>query len=232
MSEWTHVAATFRFDFAPVDDRDDFAEFVDRVVGKRIPDPPEAWLHDDEAYEEWQQTSRPLFDERAQYPERFVPYGSEGGLTVVVHPVHDRSLASNLAISCFGDLRDFGDGIGTCGNMGTLRRWFRRVITEAINPDDGHRSVHVRQAVLTATDEGVGTLTVTFDDTKGGRFLGDNDEWVATFPDEAFPEYPDAEYEAFRKKNPDRLDRVLPVPVDVEEIANRRRQLDDVLASI
>lgn len=232
MSEWTHVAATFRFDFAPIDDDGSLEAFVDRVIGRRIPEPPDAWPHDGDAYEKWERVAMPMSDERAQHPERFVPYGSEGGLTVSVHPMHDRSLASNLAVSCFGDLRDFGDALGGCGNMGTLRRWFRHVIRESIDPTGGQRPVHVRQAVLTAADEGVGTLTMTFDNALGGRFLGDDGNWSASFPDKAFPEYPDAEYAAFLRQHPEASSRILPVPVDAETLAARKRELDSVLAEL
>lgn len=91
MSNWTHVAGIIRID----DFR--FGDFTepdwDKIFGKE--------LRYEDGYDKW--------EEAEDYPEHFMPLGSEGSLSKSIWVNPDKSCATAYTVSIFGDLRDYDD---------------------------------------------------------------------------------------------------------------------------
>ena len=117
MSNWTHVAGIIRVDSIRFLDGDiDF----DKEIGKEC-----TWDSKDEVWKEFE-----------EYPERFMPAGSEGTLRKVVWDNPNKSSMAAYTISIFGDLRDhdYPDEIVA---------WFRDICEE----------FNVRNATITVYNE-------------------------------------------------------------------------------
>ena len=135
MSNWTHVAAIFRCDVL-IDCEEHLnetlEESIERIFGKQFSDYPLC-------YEE--------MVDAEDNPHNYVPFGSEGGLTISVWENPDRHYMARYTVSVFGDLRDHDD-------LDLIRGWFARSCSKV---------GWLRQAVCTAHNEYYGIKTWTFD---------------------------------------------------------------------
>lgn len=126
MSYWTHVAAVVRVDGIQKID-------FEKVFGKE--------LHFDSDMEMW--------DDAEKYPENYLPFGSEGSLSM---SVWENPLENHLAkytVSIFGDLRDYFD-------YESIINWFKEKVDNC----------WVRQAVITVDIETETSYTWTYGDTE------------------------------------------------------------------
>lgn len=133
MSNWTHVAGIVRIDmfrsgYIPVEK---FVDFAVETFGKEIRygSPDELW---DEAY---------------KHPERFLPLGSEGSLSLSVWVNPNVNSVAALTVSVFGDLRDHDD-------PDEIIEWFKN----KCNDED----LIIRNAVITVHNEYNGDRTWTY----------------------------------------------------------------------
>lgn len=96
MSNWTHVAGIVRIDLirlgGQVEESNCF-DWLSSIFGKEV------------RFE----SSSTLWDEAYEHPERFLPLGSEGSLTMSVWINPDESSIAAITVSIFGDLRDHDD---------------------------------------------------------------------------------------------------------------------------
>ena len=118
MSNWTHVAGIIRIDHVRVLDGE-IMDF-DNLIGKEC-----LWESDMETWKE-----------QEEFPERFLPMGSEGSLqkTVWVNP--DWREIPAYTVSIFGDLRDHHD-------PDAILDWFKNVCDKLC----------IRNAVINAWNE-------------------------------------------------------------------------------
>lgn len=235
MSQWAHVAAVFRIDGAPRDPQ--LRErLLDASIGKFIQDVD--WL-DAEARGESPEDEerRAMYREKALDPDAYVPYGSEGTLQRLSVPL-ESGYASNLVAVVHGDLRDFGDGWGYCGNVHTLRRWFRRAVRgvyAGVAGDGGKRLTHasVRNAACDAWVEGMGHITFTFipENTSLERDGDDPDGYYKTIvPDDAFAECCDEAMEESLGGLPDRgMGEIVPKPLTQEDLDAQEAELQEIV---
>lgn len=93
MSNWTHVAAIVRVDGLRFGEEPSIGERFEEIFGKEL------------RYED----NFNVWDEADEHPERFLPLGSEGSLTMNVWKNPDKSCMSAYVVSIFGDLRDHYD---------------------------------------------------------------------------------------------------------------------------
>ena len=121
MSNWSHVAAVVRVDHFPGDGLD-----FNSVFGKEI--------RFDDPIEEWENAN--------DYPESYLPFGSEGSLHMSVWENPEPNHLARYTVTLFGDLRDHD-------SPGELVEWFRKKL-------DG---LLIRQAVITVTNERFGTVS-------------------------------------------------------------------------
>lgn len=126
MSNWTHVAAIARIDFIPFIDKN--VPNFEKVFGKTLlwESPTEVW------------------DEADEHPERFMPLGSEGSLTMTVWENPDKCCVDHFTVSIFGDLRDHDDPQG-------IVDWFKGKVEEF--------GYSARNATIVATNECNGSAT-------------------------------------------------------------------------
>ena len=92
MSNWTHVAGIVRVDSFRGLFGEDEPNFT-KVFGKEV-----EW---DSPREDW--------NEAYEHPEKYLPRGSEGSLTMSVWTNPDLDRADAYTVSIFGDLRDHDD---------------------------------------------------------------------------------------------------------------------------
>lgn len=117
MSNWTHVAGIIRVDSIKFLGGDiDF----DREIGKEC-----TWDSEDEVWKEFE-----------EYPERFMPAGSEGTLRKVVWDNPNKSSMAAYTVSIFGDLRDHD-------NPDEIIEWFKDICEKFM----------VRNATITVYNE-------------------------------------------------------------------------------
>lgn len=143
MSNWTHVAAIFRCDVLidwNTNPDETFDESIERIFGKQFPSYP----LDLEDYDAWEQYSAAMTDAENN-PGDYIPFGSEGGLTISVWENPDPHYLARYTISIFGDLRDHDD-------VELIHTWF----TESCS-----KVGWLRQAVCTAHNEYYGTKSWT-----------------------------------------------------------------------
>lgn len=135
MSNWTHVAGIVRIDMfrsGYIPDQA-FVDFAVETFGKEIHygSPDELW---DEAY---------------KHPERFLPLGSEGSLSMSVWVNPDVNSVAAFTVSVFGDLRDHDD-------TDEIIEWFKN----KCNDED----LIIRNAVITVHNEYNGDRTWTYEE--------------------------------------------------------------------
>lgn len=134
MSNWTHVAAIFRIDDFRIDGHQkDFAQ----VFGRELT----GW-HD-----------HSVWLEADEHPERFLPYGSEGSLTMHVWTNPNPCCMAAYTVSIFGDLRDHDD-------TDEIISWFEEKCKELA--EDKTVPFSIRQAVITVENEWYGMQTKTY----------------------------------------------------------------------
>lgn len=109
MSCWTHVAGIIRVD--SISRKINF----EKLLGKQ--------LKYDSPISDW--------EEADTYPDKYTPYGSEGGIQYSIWENPDKACMAKYSVSIFGDLRDFYD-------IDKIKEWFCDVL----------QAVWVRDAVL------------------------------------------------------------------------------------
>ena len=131
MSNWTHVAAIVRVDDLRFDNNEFNAEkFFEEKFGKEL-----RWTSGGDAWEEVE-----------EYPERFLPIGSEGSLRMSVWVNPNKSYTAAYTVSIFGDLRDHDD-------PKEIVEWFKEKLAD----------IWVRQATITVENEWYGTVNWTWE---------------------------------------------------------------------
>lgn len=141
MSNWTHVCAIFRIDEArSFTDKPNFEE----IFGKQL------------SY----YASENMWEEAENYPERFLPFGSEGSLEMTIWENPDMSSVDAYTISIFGDLRDHD-------SADEIIEWFDNKCEEICQVFAG-----IRQAVITVDNEWYGQKTKAYN-------------WISRFDEEA-----------------------------------------------
>ena len=139
MSMWVHVAAVVRVDsFGPVSD-----EQIENIFGKEC-----LWEDD-----------REVWDHMRDFPEQYLPMGSEGSLQMSVWHNHRECDVPSTTVTIFGDLRDKD-------NAEYLVSWFKEKC------DLCDKKFKVRQAVITVNAEYMGITTYTYNDPN----LEDNED--------------------------------------------------------
>lgn len=129
MSRWTHVAAVVR-----IDD-------IGAIFGNTT---------DWNAYfgKELCYTSRNhLWDEAEEHPERFLPMGSEGSLTLHILENPNKNHLNRYNVMIFGDLRDYD-------TPDVILDWFKEKVNGI---------TMVRQAVITIETEYIKTITWAYE---------------------------------------------------------------------
>lgn len=127
MSNWTHVAGIVRVDC--IHDFMDEPDFTD-IFGKEI--------QFDSSNEEW--------EDYVMHPEKYLPAGSEGSLTMHVWANPDLSNVDAYTVSIFGDLRDHD-------SPDEIIEWFKEKCAKLI----------VRNACITAENEWNGVRSWTYE---------------------------------------------------------------------
>jgi len=126
MSNWTHVAGIIRIDdFRFEDKTPDF----DELIGKE--------LHFEDSFVKW--------DDAYQYPEKYLPLGSEGSLKKSVWINPNKESVAAYTVSIFGDLRDHDD-------PREIVEWFRKICDKFT----------VRNAVIVVENEANGQISWTY----------------------------------------------------------------------
>lgn len=123
MSNWTHVAGIIRLDSFRFNGEPNF----DKLFGKEL-----QWNSDES---EW--------DKADEYPEKYLPIGSEGSLSKTIWVNPDKSHIPAYTISIFGDLRDHE-------SANEIIEWFKEKCKLC---DAGDDNVWIRQATITVSNE-------------------------------------------------------------------------------
>ena len=132
MSNWTHVAAVARIDGWPWDEKD-----FETIFGKEL------------RYED----DMGVWDDADEHPEKYLPRGREGSLSMSVWTNPDGSCLARYTVSIFGDLRDHDDAQ-------EIIDWFKEKIGGILL---------VRSACITAYNEWQGkTLVWAWEVQDGG----------------------------------------------------------------
>lgn len=128
MSNWTHVAGVIRVDRIRVDDDVEELDF-DEILGKEC-----------SSY-----SSREVWNDARENPDKYMPMGSEGSLRKSVWVNPNKGHVASYTVSIFGDLRDYE-------SISDIIDWF----IEKCN------LLWVRSAVVTVENDLHGTETYTY----------------------------------------------------------------------
>lgn len=131
MSNWTHVAGIIRVDLIRWEG-DEKIDFI-KELGKSC-----IYSDSDEIWEEFE-----------EYPERFLPSGSEGTLQMSVWENPSKNHVAAYTVSIFGDLRDHD----SCDE---IIEWFKKQCEK----------FWVRNAIITVENEWNGTKNWVYSDNK------------------------------------------------------------------
>ena len=95
MSNWTHVAGIIRIDSVRLEEEtvEEATRMFENYFGKEL-----RYHSEDE-----------LWYEADKHPEKFLPFGSEGSLTMSVWVNPNLDSITSYTVSIFGDLRDHDD---------------------------------------------------------------------------------------------------------------------------
>lgn len=126
MSNWTHVAGIIRIDDFCLEDK--IPDF-DKLIGKE--------LHFEDSLVEW--------NDAHNYPEKYMPLGSEGSLRKVIWINSNKKMITAYVVSIFGDLRDHDDAQ-------KIVDWFKKICDKFT----------VRNAVIVVDNELNGQVTWTY----------------------------------------------------------------------
>lgn len=126
MSNWTHVAGIIRIDDFRFNNK--IPDF-DELIGKE--------LHFEDPFTKW--------DDAYQYPEKYLPLGSEGSLEKSVWINPNKGCVAAYTVSIFGDLRDHDD-------PREIVEWFRKICDKFT----------IRNAVIIVENEANGQISWTY----------------------------------------------------------------------
>lgn len=129
MSVWTHVAGVIRVDDIRIDN---YLPNFDKIVGKEC------------LFKSSENTWRDM----ENYPNDYMPYGSEGTLQKSVWINPDKNSMAAYTISVFGDLRDYEE-------PQPIIDWFIKVCD---------RFEWIRQAVITVETEGKKSIIYRYEE--------------------------------------------------------------------
>lgn len=125
MSNWTHVAGIIRIDDFRFNNK--IPDF-DELIGKE--------LHFEDPLAKW--------DDAYQYPEKYLPLGSEGSLEKSVWINPNKGSVAAYTVIIFGDLRDHDD-------PREIVEWFRKICDKFT----------IRNAVIVVENEANGQISWT-----------------------------------------------------------------------
>ena len=105
MSNWTHAAGIIRIDAIRLEEEtvEEATRMFENYFGKEL-----RYHSEDE-----------LWYEADEHPEKFLPFGSEGSLTMSVWVNPDLDRITSYTVSIFGDLRD-------CDDPEVIIDWFKK----------------------------------------------------------------------------------------------------------
>lgn len=124
MSNWTHVAGIIRVDDLAKCLGEPPLNFTE-LIGKEV------------TYDDWEDVDK--------NPDKYLPYGSEGSLKMIVWENPDKIALCSYTVSIFGDLRDHD-------NAEEIVEWFKKKCAK----------FDVRNATITAWNERYGTVNWTY----------------------------------------------------------------------
>lgn len=130
MSQWTHVCGCIRIDrlFDDVN-----CETIQNALGKAL---------------KWESPAE-MWDEAENYPERYTPTGSEGGIEYDIWENPNHSCMAAYTVSIWGDLRDYN-------SVNEITNWFNKVLYDS--------SLIIRDAVLSIDVEYQCKATLVYND--------------------------------------------------------------------
>jgi len=131
MSKWTHIIGVIRIHHSGADDID-----LEEKIGKV--------LYNDSDVKVWK--------EQDEYPERFTPTGSEGGIDYFIYLNPDKSDLIRYTVTIFGDLRDYCD-------ISAVKKWFEDILY--------NKDLWIRDAVLNIEVEKGKKETITYKEKRG-----------------------------------------------------------------
>lgn len=130
MSQWTHVCGCIRIDrlFEKAD-----REVIRNALGKTLmwESPAEMW------------------DEAENHPERYTPYGSEGGIEYDIWENPNYDCMAAYTVSIWGDLRDYS-------SVNEITNWFNKILYDS--------NLIIRDAVLSIDVEYQCKATLVYKD--------------------------------------------------------------------
>ena len=128
MSQWLQIAAVARIDdfrCEPVSIEEAAAKF-EQIFGKEC-----SWESGD-------------FRDAFEHPDKYLPMGSEGSLTMSIWVNPDTHCLDSYTVSIFGSLRDMGET-----EADTIIDWFKNKISSELSPN----GLGVRNAVIDIESE-------------------------------------------------------------------------------
>ena len=102
MSQWTHVCGCIRIDCLS---HEKMQERMQNALGKIL-----MW-----------ESPMEMWDEADVHPERYTPYGSEGGIEYDIWENPNHSCMASHTVSIWGDLRDYS-------NVNEITDWFNKIL--------------------------------------------------------------------------------------------------------
>lgn len=161
MSQWTHVAATFRVDglFNKPNRLD-----LEEIIGKKIPNYWNKYneirdklevtgeykcdlkeVLNNKEFQEFLNEYEAACNEQKEHPELYIPAGGEGCLDYDIWENPESRHMSCYTVSVFGDLRDYND-------VDAIKAWFKRVCERLM----------IRQAVCNIDVEFIGVHNISY----------------------------------------------------------------------
>ena len=139
MSCWTSVAAVIRLDTVC------FSDYKLQQIRKKVRETLGKEVH-------WG-SSNEIWEDAENRPEKYLPFGSEGSLEMVIHTNPDKSSVAAFTVTIFGDLRDRGYSEEDLRE--NYIEWFKKRLNQL------NEFVGIRQATITVTN-GYDTLNYTY----------------------------------------------------------------------
>lgn len=135
MSNWTHVAGIIRIDSVRLEEEtvEEATRMFENYFGKELR------YHSEDK----------LWYEADEHPENFLPFGSEGSLTMSVWVNPNLDSITSYTVSIFGDLRDHDD-------PDAIIEWFKGKCKSEY--------IYVRNACITAENDLYGSRVWNYTD--------------------------------------------------------------------